>query len=70
MVVTAVTGANMRGGPSLDSPVVTAVKHGMQVKLLSKQGDWIKVRPVGPGSVDLRFEPKTGYIHESLLEPY
>ena len=70
MVVTANGGANMREHPSLDGRVVTSVKFGMQVKILSRQGVWIKVRPVGPGSVDPRFERKEGYIHESLLAPY
>jgi hypothetical protein len=70
MVVTAAGGANLREGPSLDSPVITAVKFGMQVKALARQGEWIKARPVGPGAVDSRFEGKTGYIHESLLMAY
>jgi len=70
MVVTAISGANMRNRASLDGKVITAVKFGMQVRVLSKQGEWIKVRPVGPGSVDPRFERKIGYIHESLLMPY
>lgn len=70
MVVTAMSGANIREGASLDSRVITAVKYGMQVKVVSKKGIWIKVRPVGPGSVDPRFERKRGYIHESLVEPY
>ena len=70
MVVTTTGGANMREHPSLESRVVTSVKYGMQVKILSRQGDWIKVRPVGPGSVDPRFERQEGYIHESLLAPY
>ena len=70
MVVTANSGANMRNRPSLDGMVVTAVKFGMQVRALSQHGEWIKVRPVGPGSVDPRFEGKEGYIHMSLLVPY
>ena len=60
----------MRDGASLDSRVITAVKYGMQVKAIAKQGKWIKARPVGPGSVDPRFERKVGYIHESLLMVY
>jgi uncharacterized protein YgiM (DUF1202 family) len=67
MVVTAVACANMREGPSLDSPVITGVKYGMQVKAVARHGEWIKARPVGPGSVDPRFERRTGYIHQSLL---
>jgi hypothetical protein len=70
MVVTAAGGANMRVGPSLDSPAITAVKFGMQVKALARQGEWIEARPVGPGAVDSRFDGKTGYIHESLLMAY
>jgi Bacterial SH3 domain len=70
MVVTANSGANMREEASLDSAVITTVKYGMQAKAVSKQGEWIKVRPVGPGSSDPRFERKVGYIHESLLMPY
>ena len=70
MVVTAHSGANMREDASLDSRIITAVKHGMQVKVVSKRRDWIKVRPIGPGSVDPRFERKMGYIHESLLVGY
>lgn len=70
MVVTAASGANMRAGPSLDSPVIAAVKYGMQVKALARHGEWIQARPVGPGSMDPRFERKTGYIHESLLMAY
>jgi len=70
MVVTAFSGANMRAGPSLESPVIAAVKYGMQVKALARQGEWIRARPVGPGSVDPRFRHKTGYIHESLLMAY
>jgi hypothetical protein len=70
MVVTAVAGANMREGPSLDSPVITGVKYGMQVKAVARHGEWIKARPVGPGSVDPRFERRTGYIHQSLLMTY
>jgi uncharacterized protein YgiM (DUF1202 family) len=70
MVVTATGGANMREHPSRDGRVVTSVKFGMQVKVISRQGGWIKVRPAGPGSVDSRFERKEGYIHESLLMVY
>ncbi|MBM4315366.1 MAG: SH3 domain-containing protein, partial [Deltaproteobacteria bacterium] len=69
-VVTANRGANMRARPSVDSRIVTSVKFGMHVKISSKQGEWIQVRPVGPGSVDPRFERKEGYIHASLLAPY
>ena len=67
MVVTANSGANMRNRASLDGKVITTVKFGMQVRALSKHGKWIKVRPVGPGSIDPRFEGKEGFIHESLL---
>ena len=70
MVVTPIGGANMREAPSLESRVITALKYGMPVKAGQKQGEWIKVRPVGPGSVDSRFEGKSGYIHESLLAAY
>jgi hypothetical protein len=70
MVVTPAGGANMREGPSIRSPVITAVKYGMQVRVISSAGEWRKVRPVGPGSVDRRFERKVGYVHESLLAPY
>jgi hypothetical protein len=68
--VTAQSGAYLRKKPSLNGKVVTAVKFGMQVRAESTVGDWIKCRPVGPGSVDPRFEFKKGYIHKSLLKPY
>ena len=70
MTVTARNGANVRAKPSLNGRVITAVKRGMQVQVLSKQGDWLEIRPVGPGSVDPRFERKQGYAHKSLLKPY
>ena len=70
MVVTALRCAYMRDHASLNGKVITAVKCGMQVRALSRHGEWIKVRPVGPGSLDPRFERKVGYIHESLLRPY
>jgi hypothetical protein len=70
MIVTARNGANVRAKPSLDGRVITAVKRGMQVQVLSKHGDWLEIKPVGPGSVDPRFEHKQGYVHKSLLKPY
>ena len=70
MVVIAAGGANMREGPSMDSPVFVAIKYGMQVKAVVRQGNWIKAQPVGPGAVDPRFERRMGYIHESLLMAY
>lgn len=69
-IVTPNNGANVRQGPSTDAKVITAVKPGMQVKLLDRSGQWMKIKPVGPGSVDPRFERKAGYVHESLLKPY
>ncbi|KIX14704.1 SH3 domain-containing protein [Dethiosulfatarculus sandiegensis] len=68
--VTAKNGANMRTSPSLQGRVVTAVKYGMQVKVISQKGEWIKARPVGPGAIDPRFENKSGYIHRSLVKKY
>jgi hypothetical protein len=70
LVVTAAGGANMREGPSLDSPVMVAIKYGMQVKAVARQGEWVKAQPVGPGAVDPRFEGRIGYIHHSLLLAY
>ena len=70
LIVTANNGANVRKGPSTDTQVITAVKPGMQVRLLERSGQWMKIRPVGPGSIDPRFERKVGYVHESLLKPY
>ena len=70
MIVTANSGANMRDHASLGGKVITAVKFGMQVRVFSRHGEWMKVRPVGPGSVDPRFEGKEGYVHKSLLIPY
>lgn len=68
--VTARSGANMRNRPSLDGDVVTAVKYGMQVMVGKRVGQWLHAMPVGPGSIDYRFEHKEGYIHHSLLHPY
>lgn len=69
-IVTPNSGANVRKGPSPDSQVITAVKPGMQVELLGRSGRWMKIKPVGPGSIDPRFERKVGYVHQSLLKPY
>ena len=69
-VVTAKSGANLRAKPSLDGAVLTAVKFGMQVEALGKNGDWLEVKPVGPGSVDPRYERVRGYVHRSLLRRY
>lgn len=68
--VTARSGANLRKSPSLEGRVVTAVKYGMQVMATAQKGEWILVRPVGPGSIDPRFENKSGYIHQSLVKKY
>lgn len=68
--VTARGGANMRNRPSLDGEIVTAVKYGMQMVVGKQMGEWLSAMPVGPGSIDPRFEHKEGYIHQSLLHPY
>ena len=70
MVVTPRSGANLRAAPGPGGKVLTALVFGMQAKALSRSGEWIEVKPVGPGSVDPRFERKTGYVHQSLLAPY
>ena len=69
-VVTAKRGANLRAKPSLEGAVLTAVKYGMQVEALGESGDWLEVKPVGPGSVDPRYDKVRGYIHRSLLRRY
>ncbi len=69
-VVTAKAGANLRARPSLQGAVLTAVKRGMQVEVLGRKGDWLEVRPVGPGAVDPRYQGVRGYIQRSLLGPY
>ncbi len=69
-VVTAKGGANLRAKPSLQGAVLTAVKYGMQVEALGEQGDWMEVRPVGPGAEDPRYQKVRGYIHRSLLRRY
>jgi uncharacterized protein YgiM (DUF1202 family) len=69
-VVTAKGGANLRAKPSLKGAVLTAVKFGMQVEALGESGDWLEVKPVGPGAVDPRYERVRGYIHRSLLRRY
>jgi len=69
MVVIASTGTNTREHASPDSQAITAVKCSMQTEAISKQREWIKVRPVGGGQVDPRFERRRGYIHESLRLP-
>jgi hypothetical protein len=70
LVVTAKNGANMRAAPNTSAKVLTALKFGMQAKPLARQGDWVKVKPVGPGAVDPRFDRYTGWVHQSLLAPY
>lgn len=70
MVVTPKSGANLRDAPGPQGRVLTSLIHGMQAKVLDRSGEWVKVKPVGPGAVDPRFERKTGYVHQSLLAPY
>ena len=70
LVVTAQSGANLRNKPSLDGRVLTAVQYGMQVRRMGEKNEWVKVDPVGPGSIDPRYDRVTGYIHKSLLVPY
>lgn len=70
LVVTAKNGANMRAAPDTSAKVLTALKFGMQAKPLARQGDWVKVKPVGPGAVDPRFDRYVGWVHQSLLTPY
>ncbi len=70
VIITARSGANMRAKPSLQGRVITSLKYGMQAQMISRHGEWVKLKAVGPGSVDPRFERKQGYVHESLLAPY
>jgi len=70
MVVRARSGANMRAEPSLESRVLTSIQHGMLVRRIDHQREWVKVVPAGPGSIDPRYERVVGYIHDSLLKPY
>jgi uncharacterized protein YgiM (DUF1202 family) len=68
--VTAQNGVNMRDKPSLGGEIITSVKYGMQVRVGERVGEWLQVAPVGPGSVDPRYERKQGWIHASFLHPY
>jgi len=70
LVITAKSGANLRDKPSLEGKVLTAIIYGMQVLPLGRQGEWIQVAPVGPGSRDPQFESVTGFMHQSLCKPY
>lgn len=69
-VVVAKGGANLRQAPSTSGKIITAVRHSMQVRVLERHGQWLKVRPVGPGSVDPQYERVSGYLHQSLVRPY
>jgi hypothetical protein len=69
-VVTAKSGANLRVMPSSAGEKLTAVKYSMQVKAIARQDQWVRVTPVGPAAFGRRFRGKTGYIHQSLLQPY
>jgi hypothetical protein len=70
MVVTARSGAWMREGPSDGARGVATLPQGLTVRRLEERGEWVKVRPVGPSSVDPRFEGKEGFVYASLLAPY
>lgn len=71
LVVTARRGANLRAEPSLSGRILTAIKYKMTVRPVGPaQGDWLKVKAVGPTSVDPRFDRYTGYLHRSLVAPY
>ncbi|WP_162244215.1 MULTISPECIES: TIGR02594 family protein [unclassified Rhizobium] len=43
---------NLRGGPSLDYPVIRSLSPGMRVYGLQRSGDWLKVDLEGDGKAD------------------
>jgi hypothetical protein len=54
---------NVHTYPSAGAPVMASVSAGTQFEVESRDGEWLRVRPVGepPGS------PRTGYVHSSAL---
>lgn len=52
---------NLRNKPSLEALVIGEVEEGAILEVLSKQGDWLKVK--GHPHV-------SGWIHNQFLEPY
>ncbi len=56
------TGANLnlRKGPGTDKPIVTTLKHGTKVSVLSEEGEWVKIKAGNnTGYVQKRFLTKT-----------
>ncbi|MCF8043213.1 MAG: hypothetical protein K9K65_11355 [Desulfarculaceae bacterium] len=70
LVVIARSGAWLRAIPSAGAKGLAALPRGLTVRKLERRGEWVRVRSVGPGSVDPHFQVKAGFVHGSLLAPY
>ena len=49
---------NMRAGPGTDQPVLWELGRGFPLRVLSRNGDWVKVAD---------FEGDEGWVHHSLV---
>ncbi len=59
-IVNAKKSANMRSGPSTDSPIIANVQRGVVLEKLDSQGDWQKLK---------HTQGTIGWMHKKLLWP-
>jgi uncharacterized protein YgiM (DUF1202 family) len=53
--------ASVREGPSVSSAIIGIAQPGAEAQVVSRESDWVQI--IDPGS------KKTGWIHQSFLEP-